>query len=214
MRFPPAEAKIKTLCLRSADGSGTLADCVQASDSPSTSFRSDPSDPVLDPYDSYEPHDYQMLTERSDVLVFDTPPLTESVTVAGTITANMFVSCDCRDFDLWVRLLDVHPDGRAINLMSPGGDAQRMSYRNESKGRELLEPGETYRVTMDGLITANRFAAGHRIRVQVSAAFSQYVARNLQSGESEATSAESVVATISVHHGDGYASTLELPVIP
>lgn len=212
--FPPADANIETLCLLSSNGNGHLGDCTKTSEVSASAFRSDPSDPVLDPYDTYEPHDYQALAERPDVLIFDSEPLTEAVTIAGRITANMFVSCDCRDFDLWVRLLDVHPDGRAINLMSPGGDAQRVSYRDESRGKELIEPGETYRVSMDGLITANRFDVGHRIRVQVSAAFSPYVARNLQTGESEVSSSESVIATINIHHDDEHASMLELPVIP
>jgi len=213
-RFPPADVRTETLCLRSAGDVGHLGGCEEESQQASVSFRSDPDNPVLDPYDTFEPHDYRALAERSDVLVFDTADLTEAVTVAGHITAKLFVSCDCRDFDLWVRLLDIYPDGRAISLMSPGGDAQRVSYRDQTAGRQLLEPGEIYRVSMDGLITANRFDVGHRIRVQVSAAFSPYVARNLQTGESETTSSESVAATITIHLDDEHRSTLELPVLP
>ena len=50
--------------------------------------------------------------------------------MTGPISVHIWVSCDCRDFDLWARLLDVAPDGTAMNLMSPGLDVQRASYRD------------------------------------------------------------------------------------
>ncbi len=56
-------------------------------------------------------------------------------------------SCDCRDFDLWVRLLDVHPDGSAYNLMGPGNDVVRASYRVPAAGRQPLEPGRIYELS-------------------------------------------------------------------
>ena len=83
----------------------------------------------------------------------------------------MFVSCDCRDFDLWVRLQDVAPDGTAFNLMSPGLDVLRASYRDMIRGRQWLEPGKIYELNLKNLITSNVFLKGHRIRVQISAAF-------------------------------------------
>ncbi len=63
--------------------------------------------------------------------------------MTGPIHAQIYLACDCRDTDLWVRLLDVAPDGTAFNLMSPGLDVLRASYRNLKKGRQLLtaEPG-------------------------------------------------------------------------
>ena len=57
--------------------------------------------------------------------------------VTGPIRAEIFVSADVPDFDLWVRLLDVAPDGTAFNLMSPGLDVLRASYRNASLKPEL-----------------------------------------------------------------------------
>jgi hypothetical protein len=51
-------------------------------------------------------------------------------------------ACDGRDFDLWVQVLDIAPDGAAINLMSPGFDVERASYRELSRGKQLLLPGK------------------------------------------------------------------------
>lgn len=174
---------------------------------------SDPQDPVTDPYDDFGPHDYSALAQRKDVLIFETEVLTSDVTVAGNAMASVFVSCDCRDFDLWVRLLDVYPDGRAINVQSPGADVLRASYRQPGHGPEFLEPGKVYEMRLDELLTANEFKAGHRIRAQVSAAFSPYLSRNLQTGASEIDSSESQVAEITIHHSTEYQSALTLPVL-
>src|SRR5437763_9315064 len=107
-------------------------------------FVSDPGNPVLNVYDSSGAHDYRKLAERSDVLLFDSAPMERDLEVTGPIAVKIFVSCDCRDFDLWVRLLDLAPDGTAFNLMSPGLDVQRASYREMKKGRQLLRPGKIY----------------------------------------------------------------------
>jgi len=77
----------------------------------------------------------------------------------------------------------------------------------------LLTPGKIYEVEIDGLLTANQFAAGHRIRIQVSASFAPHLSRNLQTGQSEVSSSTSAVANITVHHSDEFASSLVLPVV-
>jgi putative CocE/NonD family hydrolase len=135
------------------------------------------------------------------------------MTIAGNVVARVFVSCDCKDFDLWVRLQDVYPDGRAINMRSPGAEVLRASYRDIDSGRQVLEPGAVYELRLDGLMTANSFKAGHRIRAQVSASFAPHLSRNLQTGESEVDSSESQVAEITIHHDVEYPSALILPML-
>ena len=139
--------------------------------------------------------------------------LQNDVTIAGNGIARMYVSCDCRDFDLWVRLQDVYPDGRVINMRSPGAEVLRASYRDISKGRQPLEPDKIYELRLDGLMTANMFKAGHRIRAQVSASFAPHLSRNLQTGESEVYSSESQIANITIHHDAQYPSALLLPLV-
>jgi len=153
------------------------------------------------------------LVDRDDVLTFDSPALGSDMEVTGPISARMFVSCDCRDLDLWVRLLDVAPDGTALNLMSPGLDVLRASYRDVKRGRQWLEPGRVYELKLSNLITSNVFLKGHRIRVQVSGSFSPTFSRNLQTGKSEATSAEMKKARIRVYFGGKHGSEIVLPVV-
>jgi len=111
-------------------------------------------------------------------------------------------------------LLDVAPDGTAMNLMSPGLDVLRASYRNEKPQPELLKPGEIYRLNFDHMLTSNLFRAGHRIRIQISGAFFPHFSRNLQSGESEVTSSRMCPARIRIYHEPDHPSRIELPIIP
>jgi uncharacterized protein len=174
---------------------------------------SDPANPVTNPYDSSGAHDYAKLSDRADVLTFDSAVLQQDTEVTGPITVRIFVSCDCRDFDLWARLLDVAPDGTALNLMSPGLDVQRASYRDLARGRQLVSPGEVYELKLDKLITSNLFLQGHRIRLQVLASFSPNFSRNLQSGNSEANSAETKKANIRIFHDASHPSQVLLPIV-
>jgi hypothetical protein len=134
--------------------------------------------------------------------------------VTGPIRAQIYLSCDCRDTDLWVRLLDVAPDGTAFNLMSPGLDVQRASYRDLKRGRQLLTPGQVYELNLNNLITSNVFHKGHRVRVQISATFFPNFSRNLQTGELEANSAKMQPANIRIFHDPKHPSRIILPVVP
>lgn len=209
--WPPPNAEIESLCL---GGAGYFGWCDDMPAATSTSWTADPENPVPDPYDSYGPHDYQALTSRTDVITFDSEVLDDDLTVAGNAIARLFVSCDCKDFDVWVRLQDVYPDGRAFNLRSPGTEVLRASYREPDAGQQLLEPGQVYELRLDRLMFGNTFRAGHKIRVQVSATFGPNLSRNLQTGESEITSSETKIATITIHHSEEYPSALELPFLP
>jgi uncharacterized protein len=178
------------------------------------SFVSDPSNPATNKYSSSGAHDYRELARRGDVLTFDSAPLEQDTEVTGPIQAVVYVSCDCRDLDLWVRFIDVAPDDTAFNLMNPGLDVLRASYRDVRKGRQLLRPNKIYELHLDNLITSNVFQKGHRIRVQVSGSFFPNFSRNLQTGKLETNSAESTKATITIHADRKHASHLVLPIVP
>ena len=178
-----------------------------------SSFLSDPADPVTNPYALSGAHDYRDLVNRKDVLSFDSFPLKHDVEVTGPIHANIFLSCDCPDVDLWIRLLDVSPDGTAFNLMSPGLGVLRASYREIKRGRQLLKPGRVYELRLENLITSNTFRKGHRIRVQISASFFPDFSRNLQSGDLEAQSTKMHRATVQIYHDPKHPSRVILPVV-
>ena len=113
-----------------------------------------------------------------------------------------------------MKVLDVAPDGTAYNLMSPGLEVLRASYREPARGRQLLEAGRTYTLRLGDLLTANRFLTGHRLRVHVMGAFQPHFSLNPQTGESERTSAVVVPARITIRHDAAHVSRLVLPVMP
>ncbi len=178
-------------------------------------FVSDPAHPLVDPYaDSPGAHDYRDLGFAPGTAVFETAPLAAGIRVVGRITANFYVMTDAPSLDLWVKLLDVEPDGTAWNLMTPGLDAVRVgqgSHRVGDEGR--LRPGRAYLVRLDRLITGNHFAHRHRIRIVVMASFMPHFSPNPQTGERETDTADSRAARVQVLFGPAYHAHLELPVL-
>ena len=212
--WPPVAVATAFYLSPGADkNAGLLTTSKPAVSSRFTTFVADPANPVVNQYAVSGAHDYRKLAERPDVLTFDTPRLERDTEVTGPIQARMFISCDCRDVDLWVRVLDVAPDGTALNLMSPGLDVQRASNREHAREPQWLTPKKIYAVDLNNLITSNAFLAGHRIRVQVSASFFPNFSRNPQNGKSEVTSADVQKSTIAVYSDSTHASQVILPVV-
>ena len=80
-------------------------------------YVSDPSHPV--PYTQkitfnyprdFMTEDQRFASTRPDVLVYQTEPLTEDITVAGDIKPYLFISSSGTDSDFVVKLIDVFPD--------------------------------------------------------------------------------------------------------
>lgn len=178
-----------------------------------SAFVSEPAHPFTDPYgNAYGAHDYRGIQRGGrDSVIFDSRPFESGLDVAGRISAEVYMSCDCRDTDLWLRLYDVAPDGTAFNLLSPGLDLTRASLR-DGAARQWLTPGKTVRLSFANLPTANRFLAGHRLRAQISGEFFPHFSRNLHTGELETASATMRSATIRILHDASHPSRLVLPI--
>lgn len=69
------------------------------------------------------------------------------------------------DTDWTAKLVDLHPDGTAVNL---NNGIQRASFRESSSAPTLIEPGKVYQYTITVWPTSNLFGAGHRIRLEIS----------------------------------------------
>jgi predicted acyl esterase len=108
----------------------------------------------------------------------------------------------------------VAPDGTAFNLMSPGLDVLRASYRDGGPERKLLELGQVYALSFENLMTGNRFEKGHRLRLVACTAFFPHFSRNLHTGELETVSASARKAEIRIHHDRVRPSSLTLTVAP
>lgn len=111
------------------------------------------------------------LASRNDVLVFQTEALAEDVVIAGPIEVVLWVSTDAPDTDFTAKLIDLYPasanypDGCALNIAD---SIARLRFRNGFEREELAEPGEVYELRFEMYPSANRFMAGHRIRLDIS----------------------------------------------
>lgn len=173
---------------------------------------SNPARPLSDPFPGPGPHDYRHLRGRDDLLTFDSAPLASDLDVAGPASADLYVSVDARDTDLWVRILDLAPDGSATSLTHPAQGLLRASARRHRMDPELLRPNRIYRLRVDGLTLGHRFPAGHRIRIQVSTAFFPHFSRNLHTGYSDISGDVMSPARVTVYHDRGHPSRVVLPV--
>lgn len=182
---------------------------------PASSFTANPLDPVIDrDYTNFGGYDLSYLSEREDVLTFDSEKLKTDLRVIGKVAAEIYLSSDSPDCDLYVKLLDVSPDGKAFNLTGPGQEGMRISYRNKTSSRDLLSPGQIVKLDFENVRTGNLFKKGHKLRVVICASWFPIYSRNLQTGGLEGTSSITQQATIKIHHDLEHQSKLILPVIP
>jgi len=144
------------------------------------------------------PVDNADLEGRPDVLTYTTAPLGRAADVIGEVSAEIWFRSSLRYADVFVRLCDVHPDGRSANVCD--GLVSLSGADGLCCAAVRLWP------------TAYRFRPGHRIRVQVSSgAFPRY-ARNPGTGEPRATAATLRAATQEVYHDPARRSAILLPL--
>ena len=147
---------------------------------------------------------------RDDVLVYSSEPLEQPVTVVGPVRVTLYVSSSAPDTDFTAKLVDVRPDGTAINLAD---GILRMRYRDSFERPELMEPGAVYPISIDLAGTANTFLSGHRIRLEVASSNFPWYDRNLNTGEHPAHGTRMQVAEQTVFHDAGRASRVDLLVM-
>ena len=158
------------------------------------------------------PADQSAVEARDDVLCYTTPELEKSIEVTGHVKLVLWVSSSAVDTDFCGKLVDVHPDGRAI-LLCEG--IQRARYRESLTEPKLMDPGEVYEMVIDLAATSNVFLPGHRIRLEVSSSNFPRYDRNTNTGGNHpyVPERDMVTAVNRVHHGPGHPSRLILPVI-
>lgn len=156
------------------------------------------------------PYDQRPIESRSDVLVYSTPILTDPVAIAGPVKMKLSAATDGPDTDWVVKLVDVYPNGYAMNIAE---GILRARYRKGLDKPELLKANEAYEFEVDMVGTANVFQPGHRIRVDVTSSNFPQFDRNLNTGEN-GSSAKVRVAKNTVFHSGERASAIILPVVP
>ena len=180
-------------------------------------YVSDPMNPV--PYTQkitrnyprdFMTEDQRFASMRPDVLVYQTEPLANDVTVAGDIKPSLFVSSSGTDSDFVVKLIDVFPDDYsypltggttangqpervrppdnfASSVFQPGGyemllrgEPMPARFRNGFEKPVALVPNRAVALQFTMPGVAHTFKKGHRIMVQIQSTWFPLVARNPQ----------------------------------
>lgn len=223
--FPPPGAKELRFFLHSGGGAnGRTGDgrlsLSEPGDEPADRFVYDPMNPVptrgggLCCSDIYLPggaFDQRDIEDRPDVLVFTSEPLASALEVIGAVKAKLFVATSAPDTDFTAKLVDVYPDGRAINICD---GILRLRYRHGADREELAQPGHVYEIEIDLWYAAHVFQPGHRVRLEVSSSNFPRFDRNLNTGRPCATDREAQVAVQHLFHDAARPSALVLTAFP
>ena len=159
-------------------------------------FRYDPADPtpavggrLLTPDAGVR--DNRRLAARADVVTFTTPPLDQDLVIAGAPVVEVDHVADPPHADLFVRLCDVAPNGRARNV------ADGMRRRDPAAGPVTVELDPCF----------HRVAAGHRLALLVAGGAHPRFLRNNGTGEPPA---DAIGLVPVIHRIEGGPLTLPL----
>ena len=184
------------------------------------SFTYDPADPVParggsicctgNPKDVPGSFDNSDIERRPDVLVYTGDVLREGLELTGPMRAVIYLSSDAPDTDVTVKLLDVFPDGRSMNIQE---GITRVRYRDGFDKPRMMEPGKVYEVPVGLHASSWYLPPGHRLRVEVSSSNFPRFDRNLNTGGRNYDETTWRTARNSVHHSAPHLSRIVLPVV-
>ena len=155
-------------------------------------------------------HHQRVTDSRNDILVFQSEPLRQPLTVVGPLSAVLFASSSAVDTDWIVSLMEADENGRILHLTLGG---IRARYRNSLEKPELLEPNRIYEYDLDLGQTGMTFRKGHRIRIEIASTFFPLFSRNLNTGGHNEKETVYKKATQRIYHSKKYPSCILLPVI-
>jgi uncharacterized protein len=196
------------------DAGGVLASGPPASENTST-FDYDPAHPTPSVHGpTIEGRsgsgDMAELERRSDVLIFNTEPITADLDAIGPITAEIFLRSNTEHTDLYLCLCDVTPSARSTNVC----DGYTRLRPELAMAGPSMAAGGSRKVHVEFWPTAYRFRRGHRIRVIVASGAHPRYARNFGSEELLGDAQTMVVAHQEILHGPEHPSTITLQVQP
>lgn len=201
--WPPKQAKDAKLYLQPE---GHLSFTPPSQEGGADTFISDPAKPVpfieqiaIGMPKEYMTADQRFAGRRTDVLVFQTEPLTHDLTLAGPLRPDLVVATTGTDADWVVKLVDVYPDDfknpdfkesgspwdRAPNPMGGyqqlvRGEAMRGKFRDSFEKPAPFVPGQPTRVAWSMNDVFHTFKKGHRVMVQLQSTWFPLMDRNPQ----------------------------------
>lgn len=192
--WPPKASTLKPLYLHEG---GLLSFAAPAGSDDADAYVSDPAKPV--PFTAqttmsmghlYMVEDQRFAATRPDVLVYQTEPLVEDVTIAGPVSVELHASTSGTDCDWIVKLIDVFPSDTPDPRPNPtgvrmggfqmlvAGEALRAKFRDSYEEPAPVPANRPVKYTWGLPDKLHRFRAGHRIMVQIQSTWFPLVDRN------------------------------------
>ena len=147
--------------------------------------------------------DNRPLEARADVLTFTGDPLNETVEALGPASVTLWARADTDYFDLFARVCDVDGDDASWNVCD--------ALARVTPERFERSPDGSWEISFPLWPIGHRFAAGHRIRLQVSSGAHPRYARNPGTGEDPATATDARTIAVELLHDSEHPSVLVLP---
>jgi hypothetical protein len=151
------------------------------------------------------------LASRPDVVTFETEPFKTPFEIAGPVELVLLAESSAIDTDFTAKLLDIYPHSD----LNPGGyelnladSIIRARYRNGFDSEDFLEPDTVYEFRIVLYPTANRFAKGHRMRVDISSSNYPRFDANPNTGDRLGVARQVHIAQQAIHHDSEHRSRL------
>jgi hypothetical protein len=235
-KWPAPNAKTQSLYFH---GGGKLSFAPPSEAKAFSEYVSDPQKPVpsseieaemfgFTPF-LYMSEDQRFASSRPDVLVFQTEVLDKDITLAGEITAKLFVSTTGSDADFFVKLIDVYPDTTENHPYLPNkrvllssyeqmvrSEIMRARFRKSFEKPEPMKPNQITEITFRLQDVFHTFKKGHRIMVHVQSTAFPLFDRNPQKyvpNIYKADEKDFIKATHRLYHERKNQSRLEVQVI-
>jgi putative CocE/NonD family hydrolase len=238
--WPPAEAKPTMLYMQPG---GRLSFEAPKSGAEFDEYVSDPAHPV--PFIGYQagvgdvPQEYmasdqRFASRRPDVLVYQSEPLQQDLTIVGPLNPKLFVSTSGTDSDFIVKLIDVYPqdvpepkeERKRNDVIVPEtdlagfqlllrGSPLRAKFRNGLEKPEAMTPNKVEEISFSMQDVNHTFKKGHRIMVQVQSSWFPLTDRNPQTFVDipHAKAEDYVKATERVYHSPQQPSGIQVLVM-
>jgi putative CocE/NonD family hydrolase len=128
------------------------------------------------------------------------------------VVAELYASSSAPDTDFTAKLVDVHPDGRAFNVVD--GILRARCREGDTVQPTPIQPNTVVKFRVDMSSTSHLFKSGHRMRVEISSSNFPRFDRNPNTGERSHEAKRLETALQTILHDSRYPSHLLLPVIP
>lgn len=229
-QWPPKQSQKQTLYLTEKEG---ISQQKPNQENSFSEYVSDPNKPV--PHSKaigrgwdreYMAEDQRFAARRPDVLIFETEPLEQDLTLSGEIKLNLQFSTSQSAADVIVKLVDVFPakDENNNKLDKKLGNRHELVRWGSIRGRfrdsmsdpKPFESNKVTPVNFELYDVMHTFKRGHKLQILVQSSMFPFLDRNPQKYVDnifEAKESDFVKADHRIYHDKAHASKIEISVL-